>query len=118
MANGVTKSLMKVINNQLPASTIRRHVKKISVETIVKRKKPLLSIRDKRNRLDFAINYKNWTVGDWNRVILSGETIINRLGPDRRKLVWKKPRERLSNRLAERILKTISISLVMSGCMS
>ena len=45
---------------------------------------------------------------DWNRVILSGETIINKLGPDGRMLVWKRLREVLSDRLAKVTLKPIS----------
>ena len=55
---------------------------------------------------------------DWNRDILIDETIINRLGLNGRKLVWKKPRKKLSDRLAEVTLKPVSGSMVMSGCMS
>ena len=64
------------------------------------------------------LNHKNWTVDDWNMVILSGETIINRLAPDGRMLIWKYAREGLSDRLAEGNLKPVGGSLVMSGCMS
>ena len=65
--------------------------------------------------MDIAINHKNWTMDDWNRVILSGETIINRLGPDGRKFAWRKLREELSDRSAEVTLKPIGGLLVMSG---
>ena len=51
-------------------------------------------------------------------IFSSGETIINRLGPGGRMLVWKRLREGLSDRLAEVTLKPIGGSLVMSGCMS
>ena len=86
MATEATKSYMKVINYQLPVSTTRSYVNKINADTVAKSKKPLLSIRHGRNGLVLVLSHKNWTLNHWNRDILSGETIINRLGPDKMKL--------------------------------
>ena len=38
----------------------------------------MLTSRQRRNRLDFAIAHQDWTLDDWERVIWSDETKINR----------------------------------------
>ena len=83
----------------------------------MKRKMPLLSKRHRRERLDFALAHKDWTVDDWKTVVWSDETKINRLGSDGRKWVWKKAREGLSDRLVQGTQKFGGGSLMMWGCM-
>ena len=41
-------------------------------------------------RLEFANKYKYWTTDNWNSVIFSDETKINRLRSDGILWVWKK----------------------------
>ena len=55
--------------------------------------------------MDFAIRYKDWTLGDWKRVVQSDETKINHLGSDGRKQAWKSAGEELSDRLVEGTVK-------------
>ena len=87
------------------------------MKAVVKRKRPLLSKRHRRARLDFAIAHKDWTVEDWKRVVWSDETKINRLGSDGRKWVWKKAGEGLSDRLVQGTVKFGGGSLMVWGCM-
>jgi transposase len=87
------------------------------MKAVVKRKRPLLSKRHRRERLDFAIMHKDWTVEDWKRVVWSDETKINRLGSDGRKWVWKKAGEGLSDRLVQGTVKFGGGSLMVWGCM-
>ena len=54
---------------------------------------------------------------DWKRVVWSYETKINCLGSDGRKWVWKKPRERLSDRLVQGTQEFGGRSLMVWGCM-
>ena len=70
-----------------------------------------------KERLDFAIYHKDWTMEDWKKVVWSDETKINRLGSDGRKWAWKKPGEGLSERLIEPTLKFGGGSLMVWGCM-
>jgi transposase len=84
---------------------------------VVKKKKPLLSKHHRKERLDFAIAHKDWTLEDWKRVVWSDETKINRLGSDGRKWAWKKPGEGLSDRLVEGTLKFGGGSVMVWGCM-
>jgi hypothetical protein len=92
-------------------------MRKAGIKAVVKKKRPLLNQRHRRERLDFAIAYKDWTVDDWKRVVWSDETKINRLRSDGRKWVWKKAEESLSDRLVEGTLKFGGGFLMMWGCM-
>ena len=87
------------------------------MKAVVKRKRPLLSKRHRRERLDFALAHQDWTVDDWKTVVWSDETKINRLGSDGRKWVWKKAGEGLSDRLVQGTQKFGGGSLMMWGCM-
>jgi len=87
------------------------------MKAVVKKKRPLLTKKHMKDRLDFAITHKDWTVEDWKRVVWSDETKINHLGSDGRKWVWKKAGEGLSNRLVEGTKKFGGGSLMMWGCM-
>ena len=60
-------------------------MKEVGMKAAVKRKRPLLTKKYMKERLDFAIAHKDWTVEDWKRVVWSDETKINRLGSDGRK---------------------------------
>jgi hypothetical protein len=46
----------------------------------VKRKKPLLTKKHRRERLDFVIKHKDWTLKDWKKVVWSDETKSTSLG--------------------------------------
>jgi len=87
------------------------------MKAVVKRKRPFLSKRHRRERLDFALAHQDWTVEDWKSVVWSDETKINCLGSDGRKWVWKKAGEGLSDRLVQGTLKFGGGSLMVWGCM-
>ena len=55
------------------------------MKAVVKAKKPLLTKRHRRQRMDFALAHLDGTVEDWKTVIWSGETNINRMGSYGRK---------------------------------
>ena len=86
----ITKTLGDIANQPLSSKTVRRCLKKEGMKVVVKKKRPLLSKRHRRNCLDFSLAHKYWTLDDWKRVIWSDETKINCLGSDGRKWVWRK----------------------------
>ena len=69
--------------------TLRRELKESGMVSVVKKKRPRLLKRHRKDRLEFAERHAEWTLEDWKRVIWSDETKINRLGSDGRKYVWK-----------------------------
>lgn len=90
------------INPTLPqpvsVQTVRNALKKDEYRCVVKTKRPLLTKRHRKERLQFAHTHADWTVEDWKRVLWSDETKINRIGSDGRTYVWKKKGEPLSDR--------------------
>jgi transposase len=114
----VTKALQNSTNQLLSAQTVRNSMKEVGMKAVIKKKRPLLIKRHRRERLDFALSHKDWTIDDWKRVFWSDETKINCLGSDGRQWVWEKNGEGLSDRLVEGTKKFGGESLMMWGCMT
>ncbi|GFW26886.1 transposable element Tcb1 transposase [Trichonephila clavipes] len=55
------------------------------------RKKPFISERNRRKRLDFAKSHVNLSDEFWNTVIFSDESKFNIFGSDGRQYVWRTP---------------------------
>jgi hypothetical protein len=85
---------------------------------VVKKKKPLLSPRHRKQRLAFALKYKEWTVEDWKRVIWSDETKINRIASDGRQWMWRKAGEGLVEREVQGTVKFGGGNIMVWGCIS
>jgi Transposase/DDE superfamily endonuclease len=113
----VAKSLSHINNQTVSAQTVRRALKAAGMKAITKKKKPFLSKRHRKARMDFAITHQYWTVEDWKRVVWSDETKINRLGSDGKKWVWKQAEEGLTDKSIEGTLKFGGGSLMLWGCM-
>jgi len=113
----VSRALQNITNQPISAQTVRRHLRKAGMKAVVKKKKPLLSKRHRKARLDFALAHKDWTMEDWKHVVWSDETKVNRLGSDGRKWAWKQKGEGLSERLVEGTLKFGGGSMMVWGCM-
>ena len=58
--------------------TVRRCLHRQGLTTQKKIKKPLLTMKHKRDHLDFAYAHQDWQIEDWRRVIFSDESKINR----------------------------------------
>lgn len=113
----VAKTLQNTLEESVSPQTVRRGLKKIGLKAVVKSKRPFLSKRHRRERLDFAISHQYWTVEDWKRVVWSDEVKINCIGSDGRNWVWKKAGEKLSDRLVQGTVKFGGGNLMMWGCM-
>ena len=65
----VTKALKDITNQPLSSETTRRHLKDFGLKAVVKKKKPTFTTKHRRERMDFAISHKDWTMEDWKKVI-------------------------------------------------
>ena len=91
------KNLSDSLNIHIHPETIRQTLKNAALRSIIKKKKPKLSKKHRRERMIWAEKYKNWAIDDWHRVIWSDETKINLLGSDGIKRPWKKPNSSLQD---------------------
>lgn len=103
---------------KVSSQTVRRALKKSDWKAITKQKKPKLSGKNKEARLDFAKKYKKWTVKQWEKVVWSDETKINRLGSDGRQYAWIKLGQQRNSRHYKGTTKFGGGSLMLWGCMT
>jgi transposase len=113
----VTKALRNVINQPISSQTVRRNLREIGLRAVVKRKRPLLTQRHRRERLQWAERCRDLTLEDWKRVLWSDETKINRLGSDGRLWTYKEVGEPLNDRLVKSTVKFGGGNVMMWGCM-
>lgn len=117
-AAAVRRELAKDQGVQLSADTVRRALKRAGLRARAKVKKPTLSEKHRRDRLEFAHKYKTWTEEDWKYVIWSDETKINLWGSDGREWCWKKPGSGLQPHHVQLTLKHGGGSITVWGCMT
>ena len=86
IASQVKESLQVEVSRM----TISRALKSAGYRAVKKGKKPLLTARHRRRRLEFAKTYVNWTLEDWKRVVWSDETKVNRILSDGLQWSWFK----------------------------
>jgi transposase len=100
------------------AQTIRNVLRRSGLMARVAPKKPLLSLKHRRQRLEFARKYQHWTIDDWRRVIWSDETKINLFGSDGPRYCWRKSGAQLQQHHIRPTVKHGGGSLMMWGCMT
>lgn len=112
------KSLEHDFNVHVSPQTIRNVLKSKGFQAKHKTKKPLISMKNQKKRLDFAKKYKHWSTNDWHNVIWSDESKINRFGSDGIHWCWKLPCEKLSERNIQPTMKHGGGSVMVWGCMT
>ena len=81
-ATMAAKLLKEDTDIQVSKWTAQRTLKGAEFRSIKKKMKPMLSKKNIKLRLEFAKKYQNWTTTEWERVIWSDETKINRICSD------------------------------------
>lgn len=63
-------------------STVTRRLHDMGLFGRIGIKKPLISKKNKKARLQFAKDHLNWTIGDWKKVAFSDKSKFNLFGSD------------------------------------
>lgn len=111
------KSLSKINKQNITPQTVRNALKSTGMISVAKQKRPLLTKKHRKARLEFAERHLEWTVDDWAKVWWSDETKINRLGSDGRDQVWIDKENRQDPRRIKQTVKFGGGNLMMWGCM-
>ncbi|KAE8214828.1 hypothetical protein CF319_g9065 [Tilletia indica] len=100
------------------ATTVRRVLKDAGFKARVKKKKPAITDAHAKARLAWARQHRAWTASDWEKVIWSDETKINRFGSDGRKWVWVPKGSALTNREVTPTHKFGGGGVMVWGCIT
>jgi transposase len=113
-----TKQLQAGLNISVTPHTVRNALKEVGLGAIKKPAKPKITKKQACARLDFAKSHCNWTLDDWQQVIWSDETKVNRFCSDGCLWAWIRDGEELQPRHVKQTVKHGGGSIMMWGCMT
>ena len=114
----VKKALFEDHSLDISVKTVQRVLRERGLVAIEKPKKPLLTPRHQRLRLEWAKAHQFWTMDDWKRVVWSDETKINRFGSDGRSWAWKRANEQLTRDHVRQVIKHGGGNLMIWSCIT
>lgn len=97
------------------APIVHRVLHEAGLDSFVKTKKPSLSEKNTKLRLEWAKTHVNWTMDDSKRITWSDETKIDRSGTSGKIYGWKKEHQQLQLKHVEQTMKN-SPSLMAWSC--
>ena len=100
--------IKRVINSTSCVNVSRQTVSRrqeIGLFNRTPRKKPLVSSKNKKKRLEFANRYVIWTYENWAKVFFSDESKFNLFGNDGKNNVKRRIGERLSAKCTKKTVK-------------
>ena len=114
----VTKKLESELGVKVCDRTVRNALHEAGLGAMEKEKRPKLSAKNIRARLQFAKLHQYWTISDWERVIFSDETKINRFCSDGRQWCWIRDGESRQDRHVKQTVKHGGGNVKIWGCMT
>ena len=114
----LTKMISEQKGRSVSPRTVSRELHNAGLRSGSKKKKPMISQKNKKERLAFAKAHQDWSVDDWKRVIFSDETKINRFGSDGRSWTWFREGESLQPKNVQQTVKHGGGSLMVWGCIT
>lgn len=117
-AEDVRKHLQEANLAAVSTDTIRRVLKRSGLKAGKKVSKPKLTQDHRRSRLAWAKRHLAWTKEDWECVIWSDETKINRQGSDGKKWCWKSRGKPFEDRVINHTVKHGGGSIMIWACIT
>jgi DDE superfamily endonuclease/Transposase len=111
-------ALRSELGTQVSDDTVRRALEQEGLQAAEKEDKPRLSLKNVKERYDFAVNHQHWTVADWMRVIWSDETKICRFNSDGRSWCWVRDVRERDPRTVNQTVKHGGGSIMIWGSMT
>lgn len=110
------------IKNQLQLNVSIRSIQRRAVEGGLKSyrsaKKPFISVKNRRARIEFAKQHLNWSTAKWNTVLFSDESKYNLKSSDGFRLVRRPKGQRLNPRYTKGTVKHGGGNILVWGCFS
>lgn len=117
-ASEIAAELLEETGKSCEANTIRRVLKRKGYHSRTARKKPFISEKNRRKRLEFARSHEKYGNEFWSKVIFSDESKFNIYNNDGRTKVWRKPNTALEKSNMVGTVKHGGGNILVWGCMS
>ena len=102
----------------ISVSTTRRRLREAGLNACRPRKKPRLTARHKKKRLDFAKAHQNWTAEQWAQVVFSDESRFLLHRSDGRILVRRMTGEELNEHCVQPTVRHGGGGIMVWGCIN
>lgn len=102
----------------LSVSTVKRRLAALGLHGRRPCKKPLISLRNRRQRLAFAKYHRSWTVAEWSKVLWSDESKFNLHSSDGIRFVRRPVGRKFDHRYQVLTVKHGGGSVMVWGCFS
>lgn len=97
---------------------VRNVIKKVGYNGRAAHKKPFISCRNRKKRLEFAKKHVTKPLSFWESVLFSDKSKFNIHGSDGRVMVWRKPNQHMLSKNLCGNVKHGGGGVMMWGCMS
>ncbi|CAB4485417.1 unnamed protein product [Rhizophagus irregularis] len=111
----ITNRLNSSLNTTLHQSTVRRYLHGVGISSYSTRKKPLLTEKQRKDRLRWAREKRNWE-DEWKQVVWSDESRFALFESDGRVKVWRSPGEAYNKDCIQPTVKFGGGSVMFWGC--
>lgn len=81
-ATDITRYAAEQLQLKLSSRTVRRRLREANLFAHRPAKKPLISIKNRKARLNFARRFQRWSSSDWEKVLWSDESKFNLFSSD------------------------------------
>ncbi|CAK9819099.1 Transposable element Tcb1 transposase [Anthophora quadrimaculata] len=106
------------LKQEISVRTVQRRLNKVNLIGRVARKKPLISEKNRRARLQFAKVHIKWTAEEWSKVVFTDESKFNRFGSDGKCYVRRTAGEEYKKNCTKPTVKGGGGSALVWGSMS
>lgn len=117
-AEHVRKEAKQFHNIDVSRDTVARALKSMGYVARVKKKKPMLSEKQRKARLEWARAHAKWTSDDWKHVIWSDEAPFMIVNSDGKEYVWEKPSQVINESSVKPTKKFGGGKVMMWGCIT
>lgn len=93
----ITAQINESRNKPISLSTVKRRLLDAGLKGCLAVSKSLLKTANKKKRLNWAQQHKDWTIEDWNKVLWSDESKFEIFGTKRRVFVRRYSNERVAD---------------------
>lgn len=114
----IAKDIELKFNKKICADTARKILKRAGYHGRVARKKPFISLTNRRKRIKFANKYVNQSNEFWENVLFSDESKYCIFGIKGRKIVWRKACTALNKENLMPTVKHGGGGIMIWGCMA